>query len=74
MNTQQPVLIKKEWALSLLDILRFFLQHSVIEYDGNSRMAKVNYNGPSGWKFSLNTSFQPVIDAQVEDDIESEED
>ncbi|NCD04142.1 MAG: hypothetical protein EOM00_14350 [Clostridia bacterium] len=73
MNTQQSVPIRKEWALSLLDILRFFLQHSVIEYDGTNRMAKVNYNGPSGWKFSLNTSFQPIIDAYLIDDESEEE-
>lgn len=72
MNTQHPVPIKKEWALSLLDILRFFLQHSVIEYDGTSRVVKVKYNGPSGWKFSLDKSFQPTIETNVIDD-ETEE-
>ena len=57
MNENTTVVVRHEWLNAVLDIIHFFLQHSNIEYDGARRIAKVKYNGPNGWKVSLDTSF-----------------
>ena len=59
---ENTVVVKHEWLDTVLDIIQFFLRHSSIEYDGEKRTAKVQYNGPNGWKVSLNTSFAPAIE------------
>lgn len=64
MKANNNVTTKKEWSLVILDIFRFFLQHTNIEFDGYSKTVKVKYDGPNGWKFSIDTAYQPVIDVQ----------
>ncbi len=59
---ENTVVVRREWLNTVLDIIHFFLQHSSIEYDGARRTAKVKYNGPSGWKVSLDTSFAPAFE------------
>lgn len=53
-----------DWLTAVGNAISFFLQHTSLEYDGNTRTARVNYHGPNGWKFTVNTSFNPVIEAE----------
>ncbi len=59
MDNRNAVVVKHEWVEVALDIIRFFFQHSTVEFDGITRKAKINYHGPNGWNISLNTSFDP---------------
>lgn len=61
MDNSKAVVIKNEWIEGAMSIIRFFFQHSTIELDGEGRKAKVHYHGPSGWKVSIDTSFDPNI-------------
>ncbi len=56
---ENTVVVRHEWMDTVLDIIHFFLRHSSIEYDGAKQTARVKYNGPNGWKVSLDTSFDP---------------
>lgn len=67
MKYYDNVPVKKEWGLAILDVFRFFLQHTNIEIDGANQTARVNYNGPNGWKFSIDTAHQPMIDVSASD-------
>ena len=60
------VAVKREWVTVVLDVIRFFFQHSTFEYDGMNRRARVKYHGPNGWNISVGTSFDP--DARIEDE------
>lgn len=62
------VVVRHEWVEVALDIIRFFFQHSTVEFDGMSRKAKIKYHGPNGWNLSVNTSFDPG--SQFEDGLE----
>ena len=53
--------VSREWMEIVLDIIRFFFQHSIVEFDGMSRKVKVRYHGPKGWNISVDTSFDPNI-------------
>ncbi|MDY5113720.1 MAG: hypothetical protein SPE66_08405 [Bilifractor sp.] len=66
--------VRPEWLNAVGNAIFFFLQHTSLEYDGNTRTAKVNYHGPNGWKFSMNTSFNPVIEAENVNEIEGQPD
>ena len=60
MNNKNAVVVRSEWVEVALDIIRFFFQHSTVEFDGMSRKAKIKYHEPNGWNLSVNTSFDPV--------------
>lgn len=60
-NHKNAVIVRREWVEMALDIIRFFFQHSTVEFDGMSRKAKVQYHGPNGWHVSVDTSFDPGI-------------
>lgn len=70
MNGNTTVVVRHEWLNMVIDIVRFFLCHSSIEYDGANRAAKVKYNGPSGWKFSLDASFDPSFMESAYQEVE----
>ena len=57
MNSKKTVVIRREWAELAIDIIRFFIQHSTIEFDGANRKALVKYRGPQGWSVSISTSY-----------------
>ena len=59
MDNKNAVVVKREWVEVALDIIRFFFQHSTVEFDGISRKAKIKYHGPNGWNLSVDTSFDP---------------
>ena len=54
------ITVKREWVEVTINIIRFFLQHSTIEYDGMSQKAKVRYLGPSGWSIAVDASFDSI--------------
>ena len=58
----------KELITIIGSLVQEFLQHVNLEYDCCTRTAKVNYNGPSGWSFSLKTSHNEIVDAVDEAD------
>ncbi len=60
MNNKNAVVVRSEWVEVALDIIRFFFQHSTVEFDGMSRKAKIKYHGPNGWNLSIDTSFDQV--------------
>lgn len=60
-NNRNAVVVRREWVEVALDIIRFFFQHSTVEFDGMSQKAKVKYHGPNGWNLSVDTSFDPSI-------------
>lgn len=55
------VAVKREWITVVLDVIRFFFQHSTFEYDGMNRKARVKYHEPNGWNVSVGTSFDPDV-------------
>lgn len=59
MKNEHEVVVRKEWVEVALEIVRFFLHHSTIEFDGKAQKAKVRYQGPKGWNVSVDTSFSP---------------
>ena len=61
MDNRNAVVIRREWMEVALDIIRFFLQHSTVEFDGKARKAKVKYHGPNGWNLSVDTSFDSCV-------------
>ena len=68
-NNRNAVVVRREWVEVALDIIRFFFQHSTVEFDGMSRKAKVKYHGPNGWNVSVNTSFDPGIQFGEEKEV-----
>ena len=60
-NNRNAVVVRREWVEVALDIIRFFFQHSTVEFDGMNRKAKVKYHGPNGWNLSVDTSFDPSL-------------
>lgn len=51
-----------EWISIFGSLLQEFLQHVNLEYDCCTRTAKVNYNGPTGWSFSLKASRSEIVE------------
>ncbi len=47
-----------EVGTAIINILEFFILHSTILIDGDSKTANVTYNGPNGWKISINSTFE----------------
>lgn len=68
MDNRNAVYVRQEWIEVALDIIRFFFQHSTVEFDGMNRKVKVKYHGPNGWKLSVDTSYDQsvLIDAGKE--------
>lgn len=65
MKNKSWTTLPKEVGEFLTEICSFFLSHSVIELDGEMRSAKITYNGPSGWKISVQTSQElPAVEAE----------
>lgn len=68
MDNKNAVVVRREWLEVALDIIRFFFQYSMVEFDGLTRKAKVKYHGPNGWNLSVDTSFDPGV--QLGDETE----
>lgn len=54
---KNSVVVRRERANIILDMVRFLLQYSCIEYDGPKHTVRVKYSGPNGWNVMLNMSF-----------------
>lgn len=66
MNTNKPVVIKKDWCQMMIEAFRFFLQHTSIEIDGTTQVARVNYRGPHGWSLSIKSTCSEMIETSYE--------
>ena len=70
MEKKHEVVVRKEWVEVALGIVRFFLNHSTIEFDGKTQKAKVRYHGPNGWNVSVDTSYDSKLQiCNKEDDL-----
>ena len=56
MNGNNEAVVRREWMNAVVDIIRFFFQHSTVEFDGPERKARVRYFGPKGWNVSVETT------------------
>ena len=54
-NRSNAVKVKREWADYVLQVVRFFVQHSTIEVDGMERKISVKYHGSNGYVLSFDT-------------------
>ena len=52
-----------DWIAIVESLVLELLRHVNLQYDCCTRTATVNYNGPSGWNFSLKTSYNNIVDA-----------
>lgn len=70
MKNREISTINKETSSILINIFKFFMEHTNIEFDGKNKIAKVKYSGPNGWKFSFQSSYDKPIDIIVGEDDE----
>ena len=61
MDNRNSVVVRHEWVEIALNIIRFFFQHSTVEFDGKTRKVRVKYYGPNGWNLSVDTSCDPGV-------------
>ncbi|MGN1343666.1 MAG: hypothetical protein ACI4U3_03750 [Traorella sp.] len=67
--------VNKETSSILINIFKFFMEHTNIEFDGEKKIAKVKYSGPNGWKFSFQSSFEKpleIIETNSKEDHDNE--
>lgn len=58
---KNSVAVRREQGSIIVDVIRFLLQHSCIEYDGPKHTVRLKYSGPNGWNVMLNTSFDTAF-------------
>ncbi|SFO17406.1 hypothetical protein SAMN05216351_10435 [Pseudobutyrivibrio sp. JW11] len=63
-NKQNSVVVKREWTDIVIEVVRFFIQHSTIEISGEERKVSVKYNGPNGYKLSLDAKADNYVDSE----------
>ena len=70
LKTNNENTVSKDLVTTLMQVCSFFMKHSVIEFDGESKSVKVFYNGPSGWRLSLQSSHAlPEVEADKVEEV-----
>jgi len=70
LKTNNENTVSKDLVTTLMQVCSFFMKHSVIEFDGEAKSVKVFYNGPSGWRLSLQSSHAlPEVEADKVEEV-----
>ena len=70
MKNKEIVVVNKDTKNTIVNIFKFFMEHINIELDGETKVARIKYSGPNGWKVSLQSSYEKRIDV-VETEIKN---
>ena len=63
MKSTNTTTIRTEWIDSILDVTRFILHHTSLEYDGINHVTYVHYRGPKGWSISSSIPHPVMVNA-----------
>ena len=61
--SKTTTMIQTEWIDAILDVIRFVLHHTTLEYDGAAHMTHVHYRGPRGWVISSSIHHNTMANA-----------